>query len=468
MNENRYSPEQPVIGERGVERPLLELPTLGMLALAALSVCVGLSLLFLPWYIAVSIFIGGALCLVIFFNLFTAIIVVLVGAFFHPSYWLPQLAVIRPAMTLSILVLFVWLIHTVIYQDFKIVKIPQNYFLLGYFAVALLTSFKLPDASLPFFFELAPKAIIIYFAILHIVKTRRQMIILTWALGVITVLLSLVGLYQYVHGIGYQEGAMLRLKGLSYDPNYFAFELIVPLPVILSLFFYYRHIGIKVVLALFALCISGGIALTYSRAGFVMLICVLLFTVGGRIRKRSNIVVSGLLIALFFAALACFIPAAYWDRIQSILNLDDPAINERIVAAQTGIEMILKNPLTGVGWGLSHWEFFKTSLTSGTLPHKLLNAHNTFILTAAEMGVAGLAFFLLLFKASFRCLKEAQKRFRAGNDLLLADIAAGFYVSLIIYLVGGMFISYNQLLQFWLIVPISAVLHQLAKQDSGK
>lgn len=448
------------------EKPIIEIPTLIILIIVFISFCIGLSILCLPWYISVGIFVGIILSIIIFFKLYVGLLIFLIGAFFHPTFWLPQLAVIHPARTLALLVLFIWIFHSIIYRDFKLVKAPQNIFLVSFFGLALISSFKWPDISFPYLFELAPKAIILYFAVVNIIKTRKEVIFLTWFLCFITLILSLTGIYQYLHGIGFQGAGMLRIKGLSYDPNYFAFELIIPLAVVISLFFYYSHINIKILLFTIISLIIATIVLTYSRAGFLMLLSVLFLTVGIRFFKKRGFIVSGIFIVCLLLIIISFIPSAYWERISSILDFSDPAIKERLVAAKAGTEMVLKHPFRGVGWGVCRLEFLKESLVSGELPHKLLDAHNTFIITAAELGIGGLFFMILLFLWSFKYFREAKKAFLIKKDFLLADISSGFQTALIVYVVGGMFISYIQLLQFWLILPMAVVLKLLSKKQN--
>ena len=51
------------------------------------------------------------------------------------------------------------------------------------------------------------------------------------------------------------------------------------------------------------------------------------------------------------------------------------------------------------------------------------------------------------------------------KDDFMWEITNGIQISLISYLIGGMFISYIHLLIFWIIIPLAIVLKNIASQN---
>ena len=180
------------------EKPLIELPALIKIFIIFSALCVGVSLLVFPWQIVLVIYFGLVLSAIIFLNLYVGILVFLIGAFFHPTYWLPALQELHPARNLALAVLFIWAFHTIIYRDFRLVKVPQNLFIAAFFLLAFITTFKEFDFSFPFWLEIAVKSLVIYFAITNMIRTKGQVVFLIWFIVGISFVSALVGIYQYI------------------------------------------------------------------------------------------------------------------------------------------------------------------------------------------------------------------------------------------------------------------------------
>ena len=453
------------------EKPLLELPALIKVLISFFALCLGASFLFLPWQIVLFLFLGMVLGIVVFLNLYIGILVFLAGAFFHPTYWFTSLQELHPARYLALGILFIWGFHIIIYRDFKLVKTPQNILMIAFFSLAFLTMLNSYfDFSVTYFIEIASKALVLYFVIANLVKTRREAIFLIWFLVVISYISALAGIYQYVHHVGvyYEKEGILRITGFSEDPNFFAMDLVVTLPLAIGLFFYYRHFLVKVLSALIVLCLIAATILTFSRAGLIQLLSVLLFSVGIRILKKRKL----LAIASFLLAVVIFIPLIpqkYWERIQTIANFSDPAIVMRLDCWKTGLAMIADHPIAGVGFGQFRIGFLEKSMAVaggsdvvGTTFKGFLDAQNLFIQTCAELGLIGFALFLGIILLTLKYLRESVRAFYKKEDFLLMEISLALQISFIVYLLGGFFNSYLQLLIFWIIVPFAVALRKLA------
>lgn len=454
----------------GEEKPLIEFPTLVRIFVVIISTVVGVSFFFVSPWIVLFLFIGVCASIAVFFNLYVGIFVFLVGAFFHPTYWIPALQAYHPARYLAFGVLFIWGFHTIIYRDFHLVKVPQNCFILIFMALAFLSTLRNLDSVLPFFLDFGVKAMVLYFAISNLVKTRKQAIGLIWALVVINVILCLIGFYQYAHGIGevYADEGILRIRSLADESNMFAMDLTIALPLAIGLFYAYKKSPfLKLVLGLIISLLVLTTIFTFSRAGFLQLVIVFLLSFWWRYFKKKKIVAIMLGIVVILAAIPV-LPAKYWERAQRITDFSDPSINRRLVGMSTGIGMMFEHPFQGVGFGTFRFAFIEYAIEHGYFgrPHYSIptDAHNAYIQTGAELGIFGLAFLLLLIIWTFKYLKEAVKTFRKRNMLLLAELSSALQISLLVYLIASIFLSLLHMLIFWILISLGVVMHQLALQ----
>ncbi|MBI5727997.1 MAG: O-antigen ligase family protein [Ignavibacteriales bacterium] len=277
---------------------------------------------------------------------------------------------------------------------------------------------------------------------------------------------ALIGVYQYMNHIGlyYAREGILRISGPDTDANIYAMSLTLFFVIVLNVFLGLRNWRIKSVLLGIIILLLCTIVMTFSRAGMIQLSVGLWLSVGIRLLQKYKIagVVVFLLIIMFMIP---FIPHKYFERMGTVLNFRDQAIAARFEGWRLGLSMIADHPFKGVGFGVFRYEFLERSLTGiDTHFKRALDAHNLFIHTAAETGIVGLMFLLLLIGEAFRNLYQAIKNFRQQEDVLFSSIANGLRIGLLVYLVGGIFISYLELLIFWIIIPFSVALRHLSEQ----
>jgi O-antigen ligase len=451
------------------ESPLLELPTLVKLFIILIAFCIGASFWVLPWYVVAFLFVGFCIGLAIFLDLYIAIIVFIIGTFFHPTYWVPQLQELHLARNLAFGILLIWGFHIIIYRDFKIEKAPQNILIAVFFTIGFLSTLKDFDYSFPFFLEVSSKALAIYFTIANLVKSRKQLLFLVWFLVAINFISALVGIYQYTHHIGvyYAPEGILRISGFAEDANVYAMDLVISIPIAIAFIYACKKASVKAVLAGVILIIVAATILSFSRAGLMQLATVMFLSVGIRLIKKNKFLgIMAMVIAI--AVMIPLVPQKYWERASTITQFSDPAIGKRLAGWKVGTDLFMENPLIGVGFGMFRYEYFMKSITSSDVRFKMgLDAHNLYIHTAAETGIFGLLFLILLIIFTFKYLSAAKKNFMTKGDLYLAEISSAIQISLLVYLLGGMFISYLQLLIFWIIIPLAVVLNRFSRKESG-
>lgn len=100
----------------------------------------------------------------------------------------------------------------------------------------------------------------------------------------------------------------------------------------------------------------------------------------------------------------------------------DSSAEERTMCLYVGMQMFRQSPLIGVGQG----QFVE---------HHILTAHNSYVLTAAELGLPGMTLWVLLLYVSMKIPVSALRQAAAG-DIELAPVARAWGVALAASLTG--------------------------------
>lgn len=214
------------------------------------------------------------------------------------------------------------------------------------------------------------------------------------------------------------------------DENNFAMLFVMGIPFLYFMGNYYKNIFVKWLLWLAIPFAWHAIFLTGSLGGLIGLGVTTLF-IAVRSKRKS------FLIAIPIALLIAFV----WQggkylqsRVERQTDSYDQGISEntadqRFNSWQTGLQMIIHNPVTGVGIG----SFLRAYPDySETTPHV---AHNTFFQFASESGLLAGIMYLLLFWSLFR---SYLKHIRLGPERIgpffiattesIMGGAAGFFV----------------------------------------
>src|SRR5579864_3675609 len=195
-----------------------------------------------------------------------------------------------------------------------------------------------------------------------------------------------------------QGGRLYGVGNLLGDPNDFALNLCMVLPLNISLLMSGRRWFSKVLWGGATLATILAIVSTYSRGGFLAMIAVLI-AMWWRFRVRRNVALVA--IVLTMACLGLAISAAgtttYLDRLKSIIYPEMDATGSADARKQLlvkSIEVTIQSPLVGVGPG-------QFSELSGAW-HE---SHNSYTQLSAEAGIPALLIFIALIVRSFKNLR---------------------------------------------------------------
>lgn len=286
-------------------------------------------------------------------------------------------------------------------------------------------------------------------------------------------ILSVISFCTVFYGVsglltgGFYQGRF-TLYGEMFDPNDAAYLLVTLGP--LSLFFIVRHEGrLKKVLALVGIGASViVILLTGSRGGLLGLGVVFVLALFSRV-----VSVKPPYKVAFLAGIVT-IAALNLDKINVGRYLTLTEIGQdynltsetgRLQIWAKGIELLLANPLTGVGVQCFPMAIGYLRADVNVIP-EWQAAHNSFLQVAVETGLIGFTVFISLIgvcaRNVSRCrrLKSVDSRGTDGDEL--AVLAGVVQLSFIGHLVTAFFLSQGYSLFFTLLFALSAVLRRLA------
>jgi probable O-glycosylation ligase (exosortase A-associated) len=331
----------------------------------------------------------------------------------------------------------------------QVFKTREMKYMIGLYILAVLSvPFSAwPGMSFKFITADYPQLLLYFFIIACVVQSMEDYRRIAWALLASVSLLTIFTVMEKIPG---------RVSVTwTYDPNDLAFVLVVALPV--SVFFFSENKGVKKVLigGIIALSLIA-ILLTMSRGGFVALVIVSLFLLFKGWRKRPltplmYFIVVGII-------LMNFAPQGFWERMSTILHPEteyDQTLGGRTIIWRRGIDMMLENPVFGVGANAFH---IAEGLSHADIGGKWSTAHNSFIQIGAELGVIGLLLFIGLIYTSIKSMRALRRLVQNdpqfGNILWLTH---AIEVGLIGYMVAGFFLSqaYSSILYFLLGLGVS-------------
>ncbi|MGZ4276231.1 MAG: O-antigen ligase family protein [Solirubrobacteraceae bacterium] len=275
-------------------------------------------------------------------------------------------------------------------------------------------------------FMLLSGAVVLYLLIsMYLADWDRLKVVLV-ALLVVGLLISVHAIYQQLAGhvsrIGFisTSGAVeYRITSVFPHPNQLAGFLGMLVPVAVGLATVFRRRMLRVAAwALFALAIIA-VAFTQSRGALLGLAVLPVLFVHDR-RSWPVIALAGVLVVVSA-------PNLYRDRIAGTSQLQRPEVAERIDIWQAAVDTFQAHPVLGVGldnFPLAYLDLERPArsfLGSGfDLPP---TAHNLYLNTLAEQGLAGGAALLFLavsfIRAALELRRSADPRIRAMGRALL-------------------------------------------------
>lgn len=210
-----------------------------------------------------------------------------------------------------------------------------------------------------------------------------------------------VELPQEAHGFAQIHPGNGRFSGPIGDPNFFGALLAFATPLAIFQSYNARGAARLVGWGLVLVLLLFGLAATQSRGGMLALLvgCALL-TLS---MSRPQIVVTALMGVLAVVAVSATLSEAQMDRIRGVADLAvqggtiDRATEGRLASWRVAWETFLEHPLLGIGPGNFNLYYQDLALELGLIFRgEGRSAHSLYLEQLAEVGVIGLAVFLLM------------------------------------------------------------------------
>jgi probable O-glycosylation ligase (exosortase A-associated) len=316
------------------------------------------------------------------------------------------------------------------------------------------------------------KAIAFFWLLATIITTTERLRALAWSLTLCAIPLAATGIWHYLSGdvmTTTQEGLVrvvgyMGSSGLTGNPNDLALMLNLIIPLTGALALSSRGLTRQCAIAVMLLSI-GGVIITFSRAGFLSLSATFFMFIVVLVRRRSTAAALALLLAVL--SLPFFLPKTYVDRLSTIANLEQDKTGSalgRYNDLRLALDVVAHHPLVGVGLGQD-----MIALNQARGQSTWRSVHNVYLQYAVDLGVPGFLLFAWLHLLCFRSAWAVEKRARCDPALArLATLAAGVQVSLVAFLVAGMFHPIAYQFYFFSIAGLAVALKNTYRAEVAR
>lgn len=319
-----------------------------------------------------------------------------------------------------------------------------------------------PGGAFGTLMDLFIKALIIFWLLGEVVGTVDRLKQVCWSLVIFTLPLPLTAVTRFRSGDFVASGVqgVPRIVGyeapLTQNPNDLALMLNLILPLTLALLSITTRRLPRMLLLGAVLADVVGVLVTFSRGGLVTLAIVGAIYAVRALRRPGR----GKVVALLLAGVLClgFMPDTFWARTATIFNFDEDVTGSaqaRRTQAYAALAYSLAHPLIGAGLGMNVVALADEGGTWHTV-------HNVWLQYSSDLGLPGLALFLMLVVASLRAA-AATRRAAAGPPATpLSYLAEGIELSLAAFCVATVFHPVAYHFYFYYIAGLAMALTRMA------
>ncbi|MBK9313212.1 MAG: O-antigen ligase family protein [Acidobacteria bacterium] len=310
-----------------------------------------------------------------------------------------------------------------------------------------------PRESIDILKDAFANALIVFILLINLINTRSRLRSMLFTMVCSGIIFSLGALKEFRSGgVGGED----RMKGWSTqfeNPNDFAAVLTMILPLIIYFLFTKRGM-MKLIYLGAAIITSFAILLTFSRSGFLGLIGASGVIAWNLTRGRRAIMVFASTAILMGLLLA--MPGSYMTRLSTMFNPNTDktgSAQERQELLKRAAQLAVKRSVVGVGMGNFHVYSIREKV-----------AHNSYLETAAELGLIGLIAYLTIIIAPLLALRRVQHRSDengSGPDREMHIMAVCLQASIVAYIVYGFFGSVQYFYVLYFFVGYAVALRQI-------
>lgn len=311
-----------------------------------------------------------------------------------------------------------------------------------------------------------------FFIFFNMVRTKEEIKDIVSIIMLVVFVVALMALRDYMDVCGLSNLNKSRVGGIAEQPNilavFFVYYMFLFAGFILV---YWRKLQYWWLSLPFLACFRG-IQVTFSRGGYLAFAAAAMALVF----FRSKVLFLFCALVLILAVMnPQFLPEGIRYRmsstfrddqafVQGVEDVVDKSSLKRIEAWKGGLAMIKENLLVGVGYGL-----FPVLLPYYSSAAGSMDAHNTYILLAAEMGIIALFVFLLILWIIF---VNTRKLYVKTREKFFKALALGFLGCLggvfVANIFGGRLDAQEVSSYFWILAALIFRALYIEKEDSLK
>ena len=386
--------------------------------------------------------------------------------------------VIFSAARLTIILLLLWTVLIWFAEQRPFPRDPKTIWIVAFMAAFTLSfTMTLLSGAQPATLLLNAGQLVggVFFALLlmYVVSTRRQLdALLTGYLA--SVLMTSISVFM-AYG---DEG---RPGGLGGDPNHFAIQALMGIPI--AILFFYTKPTYRLLWRIFTLTMSalalGAIVVSLSRTALVA--SVLMVGLWMFRFRRFDVLRYALPAAVVVAFAFVFVSERWTDRMGTMtsregIESDDSAMS-RVVVARYAFDAFTSNPILGTGyqsfgkWASKRVRYLRHAdplAGSGMRLYKNQVIHSSYLSTMAEMGLVGLIPYLAILILAWNQYTAAwrlARRARGDPELsMLGMYAVSLQLAYLSNLVAGFFMPSLPWKTVWFAIGLSGVVLKLTRQ----
>lgn len=391
---------------------------------------------------------------------FIGIFLFTIAVYLRPYEFIPALWPMRTMAFWIALATALVFVPTQLGLEGNLTSRPREVNLLLLFGLMVLLSVPFADDpanSLNGFFDFT-KVIVIFVVMVNVVRTESRWKMLAFLLLAISCYLGASALRNYQLGLLMVEG--YRVKGsignMFDNPNDMALHLVTIVPISVGLMLSTRNPLARLFYGICAILMIAGIAVTFSRGGFLGLFCAAGMVIW-KLRKRHRflVVVASVILA---ATLLLFAPGAIADRFSSVLDADQgSSVDARKDDLKRSLLVTARHPIFGIGIG----NFMFRS-------NRALATHNSYTQVSSELGIIALVLYVLFIITPLKRLRAIQRRHSTTNgETRFYYLAVCMQASLVGYMVSSFFASVAFLWYVYYVVALSLCVTRLYEIEQG-
>ncbi len=328
--------------------------------------------------------------------------------------------------------------------------------------VALIPFSAWPSNSYDFWLNSYLKVFLVFYLFLIMASDFKKFDLLLKTIFVCCTVIAVRAVMAFFTGqVVFDADGTRRIAGVSMlssnDPNDLALAFAMAVPV--GLYYTFVNRGLKRYLfASMALLNVVAIVFTGSRGGYLGIICGAAVFFGFAYWKNKGRLAIAVLLAA--SAAAAFVPAEYKTRFMSSFDSNDYSYTDekagRVAIWKRGMRSAFEEPF---GAGIKSYTIIEGERRREEgFTGRWTAAHNTYIQIAVELGIAGLALYLLFLWEGFRSLAQALGMTQSPE---LRFCAYALIASLASFTLSSMFLSQAYYWNQYIFVALAASLRNI-------